>query len=178
MRLFICILLAFMLAMFSMGITDYTSHNSFNPENMTAYLIAQGYTKYELERDMASPLKFIGKGTVKGDKIICIIDTGASHTVISKTTAQRLGLPLERMRGVAVGLSSKTQELFACEIDEWKLNGKTLPKQELVAMDLEMYNTMNREHGASEVDIILGGEFLLRYEAIISCPDKSLFLRN
>ena len=174
MRVFVFISLGILLAT---GCDDNKPHSTHSSQDIAASLVAQGYTTYEL--NLIHPNTFLVEGSIKGHKVTCLIDTGASHAIINKSIAQRLGIPLETMNAnaLAIGAVSASRDLHICNIAEWELVEKPLPAQKFAVIDMDGANTVRREQGSPEFDIILGGDFLIRYEAIISIPDRLLFLR-
>jgi hypothetical protein len=174
MRILIIIFLSILLAT---GCDDKKPRNTHRSRDMTASLASQGYTTYEL--NLIHPNMFQAEGSIKGNKVNFLIDTGASHTIINKATAQRLALPLEPMskKSYATSALGATRNLHICRISEWELDGKPLPAHVFAVMDMEGANAVRREQNSPEIDFILGGDFLIRHEAIINIPDHLLFLR-
>jgi hypothetical protein len=120
------------------------------------------------------------KGKVNGFKVRILIDTGASKTVLAKAFADEMPRlkPVDVEDNTTSGIGPDAVDATFVMVK--KLEFKSLKIKNLVVgtIDLthvkEMYETL----GVEPFDLILGGEVLETYNAIIDYKNKKLILNH
>jgi hypothetical protein len=109
-----------------------------------------GYQIVELRRTGENHLFLVAK--VDGRRRSCLVDTGWSFTTISTNTAIRLR-QTNLIPQLTLGRVSLTNE--SVRVEDLRVNGQP-----------------------ASYDMVLGGDFLLRHQAIIDCAGLRLYLRG
>lgn len=115
-------------------------------------------------------------GFVNGNLTNILIDTGASQTVFDKN---RVGLfstqsEFEKVEKVSKGLGTNSMEGYRFEIAQFVLGDMLLYDFEVVLLDLAHINESYGQLGLSPIDIVLGGDFLAKHNAVIDYGNKEL----
>ncbi|MES2826532.1 MAG: retropepsin-like aspartic protease [Bacteroidota bacterium] len=112
---------------------------------------------------------------VFGEKLMAVVDTGASRTVFDKTFVKK-HLPVDDSdETIATTLFSTTSTLQAI-VPEIKLGRLRLKNYNTVAIDLDGVNQTYESLGHPRITCILGSDLLLQYEAIINFKKMRLYL--
>jgi hypothetical protein len=100
--------------------------------------------------------KLIVDGTINGQKIGILLDTGAERSLILRSAAIRLGLTLRRARGLRLfGLGGET-EVQTAHLDEFKIGDATHKNwQVIVAGEGDL---------GGDVALLLGDDFFHRVD--------------
>jgi clan AA aspartic protease (TIGR02281 family) len=113
--------------------------------------------KCQLVRIAEWPVRFVHNkilldGSINGRKIGVEIDTGAADTLILRSSAERLGLPLHEVRGMRLyGIGGETR-VHSADVDEISISGVTRKDMKILVAG---------EHGLADAgDVILGQDFL------------------
>ena len=77
-----------------------------------------------LDRDASG--RFAGSGTVNGERVIFVVDTGASHVAISGRDARRLGIRHSRGKRVPFTTASRTETGYEVMLDSVSIGGIVL----------------------------------------------------
>ena len=100
--------------------------------------------------------KVIVDGAINGHKIGIMLDTGAERSLVLRSSAVRLGLTLQEVKGIRFfGVGGETA-VFAARVEEFKV-GETVRKDWLVITAGE------RDLGA-DIDFVLGEDFFSQVE--------------
>jgi predicted aspartyl protease len=109
-----------------------------------------------------------------------IVDTGASRTVLDKNRIHRFVKEnnFEKHHAVSTGLGTNDMESHLVEIKKlgignWKLNNLIL-----VLLDLSHVNISYAQIGMKEIDGVLGGDILMKYDAVIDYGKKQMILKS
>jgi len=118
--------------------------------NPAAVLPQLGYETVELRRTGENHLFLFGQ--VNGRRRSCLVDTGWSFATVSTNTAARLNPPgvIERLKLGRVVLTNET-----VAVQDMRVNGRPAP-----------------------YDVVLGCDFLIRYNAVVDCAKNRLYLRR
>lgn len=100
---------------------------SVNPDNLNPTNFQQSNPEISLNSVMGltSPKTLKLEGTVKGERVVVMIDPGATHNFISLETIQRLNLPISPTKtfGVSLGTGAAVQWEGECKSVEVCLQG-------------------------------------------------------
>jgi hypothetical protein len=114
---------------------------------------------------------------IEGKKARMILDTGASKTVLSLHFLEENNLfddDLKTSKDEAIGIGAEPLETYIYEINNFTLGKTTISSFETVVLDLKHINNSYQQFEMKTIDGILGGDFLNKYEAVISYKKKLL----
>ena len=66
---------------------------------------------------------FVTEGTINGVTVNFVVDTGASHVVISMPTARRLGISAVNRQPIKIVTASRTESAYAVNLDSVSVGG-------------------------------------------------------
>ncbi|MCF8278667.1 MAG: aspartyl protease family protein [Flavobacteriales bacterium] len=117
-------------------------------------------------------------GFVNGNLANILIDTGASQTVFDKNRIHLFSdqTEFEKAEKLSKGLGTDSMEGFKFSIRQFILGDLLLDDFEIVSLDLGHINASYRELGLNSIDMVLGGDFLRKYEASIRYGSAELWL--
>jgi hypothetical protein len=143
--------------------------------------IQHAYTKVCFDvTDDAVP---IVKGYINNHPVRCLIDTGSDVTYIIEDAAIRLNLSLHRdpnIIRVFCPYGGETRDVLVCKIESFGF-GHTFvfgKGKFPVIKDEGIYGSGRAECLLKDVDMLLGRNFLKRYNAVIDYPNKVLLLQR
>ena len=117
-------------------------------------------------------------GFINGNLANILIDTGASQTVFDKNRVHLFSdqTEFEKLEKLSKGLGTATMEGFQFEIGQFILGDLVLIEYQLIALDLSNINESYEQLGVGPIDMVLGGDFLKKYNARIDYGLAELFL--
>lgn len=120
------------------------------------------------------------KGKANEVNVNLIIDTGASKTVFDITTINKMLKQdaLDENEKLSSGLGTNTMKSFKAIIDKFELDGFEELNYEVAVLDLSHVNHSYENIGLKPIDGIIGGDLLVKYNAIINYKEKTLTLSN
>lgn len=109
-----------------------------------------------------------------------VIDTGASTTVFDKTKITKYVAEKEfkEHENVSSGLGTNTMKSHFTFIKKIKLGTLEINNYSAVLLDLSHVNESYKDAGLPEIDGVLGGDILFKYNAVIDYTAKILKLKN
>lgn len=110
-----------------------------------------------------------------------VIDTGASKTVLDKTTLLESGIAEDNFENtdiLSTGLGTNTMESFMLTIPEIKLHDWRINNFTVAVLDLSSINFAYNQIGLEPVIGVLGGDILQQYGAIIDYKKQTLTLNQ
>ncbi len=113
---------------------------------------------------------------VFGQKILAVVDTGASRTVFDKTFVQTHIKDLDHTEEIHATTLFTTASTLQATIPKVKIGSLTLKEYETVALDLDAVNQAYEGLGHGPIAAILGGDLLLKYNAVINYKKMKLYL--
>lgn len=118
-------------------------------------------------------------GFVNGNLANILIDTGASQTVFDKNRVQLFSdqQEFEKAEKLSKGLGTDSMEGFKFSINQFVLGDLVLKDYDVVSLDLSHINASYAELGLTPIDMVLGGDFLMKYAASIRYSSAELWLR-
>ncbi|GAA4140214.1 hypothetical protein GCM10022216_19110 [Sphingobacterium kyonggiense] len=110
-----------------------------------------------------------------------VIDTGASKTVLDKTTLLESGIAEDNFENtdiLSTGLGTNSMESFMLTIPEIKLQDWNIKNFTVAVLDLSSINFAYNQIGLEPVIGVLGGDILQQYGAIIDYKKQTLTLNQ
>lgn len=98
-----------------------------------------------------------------------VVDTGASRTVLDKTTIEEYvdKETLLLSDKLSTGLGTSSMESYTLTIPEFTVGDLTIEKFETAVLDLAMINHAYEQLEVGPIIGVIGGDILMRYGAII-----------
>ena len=118
------------------------------------------------------------KGSVNGKKVNLLLDTGASRSVFDREKLLELLNP-ESIRNnpeMTMGIGADSVESQIAVIARLKVGDFEILKMKTVLMDMASVNKAFEMIGIPQVQGILGGDILKKYEACVDYRKKTLLL--
>ncbi len=118
-------------------------------------------------------------GLVNGNLANILIDTGASQTVFDKNRIHLFSeqTEFESAEKLSKGLGTDSMEGFKFNIFQFILGELVLENYEIVSLDLSHINASYDELDLPPIDMVLGGDLLMKYAASIRYGSAELWLR-
>jgi predicted aspartyl protease len=113
---------------------------------------------------------------VFGQKLLAVVDTGASRSVFDKSFIKSHIRELEHTEETHATTLFTTSSTVQASIPKLKIGSLVLREYETVALDLEAVNQAYEGLGHPPIIAIIGGDLLLKYQAMISYKKMKLFL--
>ncbi len=141
------------------------------------FLEDRGFHKIPLSVNKAGHFEMRLK--LNGKRARFILDTGASHTVVDSSAAEKFKVIAGTRKGKkagglgTTGLETKVSKDNTIEISKVKLNG-----QKLVLLDLTHVNLSLENNGSENVTGIVGADILKKKSAVIDYKGRALFLKQ
>ncbi|THD82030.1 MAG: tetratricopeptide repeat protein [Phenylobacterium sp.] len=110
-----------------------------------------------------------GTATINGQKVRVIFDTGASSSVLKRSTAERLGFRVDgpgvQARGAARGIGPHAVETWTAPFDVFEIGGERIEHTRLQVGDLDVFGD----------DMLLGIDFFLSHRIYVSKQQRKIF---
>lgn len=107
-----------------------------------------------------------------------VLDTGASKTAFNKNLLLELIHEKELKSGhLTTGLGTNDMQSFTTEILDFYIGKFHIPKLEVAVLDLSAINTAYQQLAIAPVLGVLGGDVLVRYQAVINYAEGKLVLK-
>jgi predicted aspartyl protease len=113
---------------------------------------------------------------VFGQKLLAVVDTGASRSVFDKSFIETNVKDLDNTEETHATTLFTTSSTLQATIPKIKIGSLTLKNYEAVALDLEAVNQAYQGLGHPPISAIIGGDLLLKYQAIINYKKMKLYL--
>ena len=110
-----------------------------------------------------------------------VLDTGASKTVLDKTTLLQSGIPEEKIMNtniISTGLGTNSMESFILELPTFEIGTWKIKKFVTAVLDLSTVNYAYEQMNFQTVIGVLGGDILFSYAARIDYQKRVLTLRD
>lgn len=114
-------------------------------------------------------------GSVAGEKIRIVLDTGASHSCIDKHFVSQLfpDREMEKNDGVNAGIGGSDFEVLVTNLPDFKIGHYHQKLMENVAViDFTHINAAYKALHLKPVQMILGNDFCVNHQAIIDYEQK------
>jgi predicted aspartyl protease len=116
---------------------------------------------------------------VFGQRCNAVLDTGASKTVLDKSTILDLIEQEDLLTlsdKLSTGLGTTTMESFTITIPDFRIGSLKIPKLETVVIDLSNINDAYDKMNFQRVIGVIGGDILMNYKAVIDYGKLTLSL--
>ncbi|WP_316816027.1 aspartyl protease family protein [Pedobacter nyackensis] len=113
---------------------------------------------------------------VFGQKLLAVVDTGASRSVFDKSFIETHVKNIENTEETHATTLFTTSSTLQATIPKVKIGALILRDYEAVALDLEAVNQAYQGLGHPPIAAIIGGDLLLKYNAIINYKKMKLYL--
>ena len=113
---------------------------------------------------------------VFGQKLLAVVDTGASRSVFDIALIKTHVKHLEHTEETQATTLFTTSSTLQATIPKLKIGRLVLKDYETVALDLEAVNHAYEGLGHPPIKAIIGGDLLLKYSAVINYKKMKLFL--
>ena len=113
---------------------------------------------------------------VFGKKFKAVVDTGASRTVLDKSTVEKYisadGLKISDQ--LSTGLGTNSMESYTLKLKEISIGELEISDLEVAVLDLSAINHAFETLSINPVIGVIGGDILVKYKAIINYPLKKI----
>ena len=106
-----------------------------------------------------------------------VLDTGASKTAFDHDILELSGAAITASERLSTGLGITNMTSSTAVINEMEIGELHISDFEVAVLDLSTINIAYRQLNQTEVLGVLGGDILLRYEAVIDYGKKTLSFR-
>ena len=113
---------------------------------------------------------------IGGVKANVLIDTGASRTVMDLSRARKYigDLSIKPFHKSFTGMGAGAIETYFATIPEIQIGGNSLKEMEVVLIDLSPLNKSYALEDLPRIDMVMGGDWLIKLDAVIDYPNKTL----
>jgi predicted aspartyl protease len=114
--------------------------------------------------------------TLDGNPFTLVIDTGASKTALDKDLLLNANekVILNINESLSTGLGTNTMQSYTTMINDLRIGDLQVTSFEVAVLDLSTINIAYAQMGHPEVLGVLGGDLLMRYEAVIDYGKKTI----
>ena len=120
-------------------------------------------------------------GSVAGEKIRIVLDTGASHSCVDKKFVTQLfpDKEMEKNEGVNAGIGGTDFEVLVTDLPDFKI-GHYHQKlmQNVAVIDFTHINMAYETLHLKPVQLILGNDFCVNHKAVIDYETNRLFFQK
>ena len=120
-------------------------------------------------------------GSVAGQKVRIVLDTGASHSCIDKLFVNQIfpNLVMENNDGVNAGIGGSDFEVLIADLPDFKLGRfrQSLLKN-IAVIDFTHINNAYKTLHRKPIQMILGNDFCVMHKAVIDYENHKLFFRE
>ncbi len=112
-----------------------------------------------------------------GHRLLLIVDSGASTSVLDNASAVRLGLNLRRSRARVSGLGAPSQRALRATLEDVRIGSLRLDSIPVVVLDLSHVNQSLQDEGIELADGVIGADLLAQRRAVFDFTNGVLYLR-
>ena len=142
---------------------------------LDAFLTARGYVAVPLAVNAAGHFE-VAEARLDGAPVRLLLDTGASHTVVDRASAARLGLASTASERRGGGVGGADQALTTVTVGRLTLGPAALAGVGAYVMDLSHVSAALAQRGGAAIDGAVGGDLLRPAEAVIDYARSTLYL--
>ncbi|GGH16151.1 clan AA aspartic protease [Sphingobacterium alkalisoli] len=110
-----------------------------------------------------------------------VVDTGASKTVLDKTTLLNSGIEESKFQNTNIlssGLGTNNMQSFILDLPLFRIRDWAIKNLQVAVLDLSSINYAYEQMNFAPVIGVLGGDILLKYGAVIDYKKCTLRLRS
>lgn len=117
--------------------------------------------------------------TIFGKTFTVVLDTGASKTAFDKNLLLDANkkAPLNASDKLSTGLGTNTMKSYTTMVDDFYIGDLHIPEFEVAVLDLSAINIAYEQMGHPQVLGVLGGDILVKYNAVIDYGKKTIKFR-
>lgn len=119
---------------------------------------------------------FHASGTLNGQPVEILIDTGASGSVVDRSWAEAQQLKLVPVSQTAGGVGGAALAAARVENVQLAIEGMPLPGASVVAIDLGSVSAQLKARGVTPPQVVIGVDILRRWRAVIDYATNTLWL--
>jgi hypothetical protein len=118
--------------------------------------------------------------TLFGKTFIMVLDTGASKTAFDQTTLTEANEAMNILASekLSTGLGTNTMESFTATVNDMYIGELAIAEFEAAVLDLSTINVAYNQMGHPKVLGVLGGDILMKYNAVIDYGKGLLKLKT
>ncbi len=115
---------------------------------------------------------------INGYKMNALVDSGASRSVLDLSRARACiqNLSVGVYNKQFVGMGSEKIHTYIATIPGLVMGNMVESSLEILLLDLSPINTFYAIHDLPKVDMVLGGDFLMRWGVVIDYPNKRMMV--
>lgn len=151
--------------------TDPSDHGALH-----AFLVARGYVAVPLASNAAGHFE-VADARLDGSPVRLLLDTGASHTVVDRGSAARLGLATAASERRGGGVGGADQALTTATAARLALGPAAFADVTVYTMDLGHVSAALAQRGGAPIDGAVGADLLRPAEAVIDYARGTLYLK-
>lgn len=121
------------------------------------------------------------KGSIAGQSVRIVLDTGASHTCMDTAFAKTIlpDLQTEEKDGVSAGIGGNDFEVLVANVPDFKIGRFKLSTYNNMALiDFTYINIAYSRLKKEPIQMILGNDFLVEHKAIVDYQSHYLFFEK
>ena len=107
---------------------------------------------------------------------IFIVDTGASNSCVNYLLASKFNIEFKKSYETASSATNEINETYYSKNNKLKIGNFQINDFDLVLFDMTFINNSLKEKGVSELDGIIGGDILNKYNVCINYKKKEIGL--
>lgn len=118
------------------------------------------------------------RGNIDSQKVLWLIDTGASQSVIDKTFVSTYFQDniISETEHQTTGLGATYEKSEFVRLKNLQIGKFKITSKKFAVIDLDMVNTAYVSAGMPRIEAIIGGDILKKYKAIINYGKKEFTL--
>lgn len=123
----------------------------------------------------------LAKGTIAGQSVRIVLDTGASRSCLDINFIQNIlpELTMENNEGISAGIGGDNFVTKVADIPDFKVGRFHLDIfPEVALIDLNVINMAYRKLKMKPVQMILGSDFFVKYQAVLDYSKKILTIQQ
>ncbi|MDB5493631.1 MAG: hypothetical protein JWP86_968 [Phenylobacterium sp.] len=137
--------------------------------NLAYWAASQAVGIVDLDRITPQDPHLRGKAMINGQTITVTFDTGASTSVLKRSTAERLGFRRDaaevRAGGAGGGIGRRVLEYWIAPFESFEIGGEKIQHTELRVADVDL----------PKADMLLGADFFLSHRIYVSRQQRRLY---
>jgi predicted aspartyl protease len=142
---------------------------------LSEFLSAQGYIGIQMEKNSVGHFEI--QARVNGIPVRLLVDTGASRSIISRDSIEKLNLSITESEIQAGGVGTSEHAVAYGVIDSLEFQSFQVFGIEVGVLDLSHVNKSLEAHGANRIDGAIGGDLMSSRAAVIDYRQAVLYLR-
>lgn len=145
-------------------------------QTLSEFLQAQGYVGLRMRKNAVGHFEL--PASINGEEALLLVDTGASRTVIGRSSVGRLSVDTEESGELAGGVGTAEHAVALGVVRELRLGALHVSSVPVAVIDLSHVNRALEAHGVARIDGAIGGDLLGGRAAVIDYKEAMLYLRE